>query len=267
MTLPQTSVQLDPPASAGPVVLCVDDEPAILRALERSLRREPYCVETTTRPVEALERLGAGDVAVLLTDQRMPSMSGVDLLRAARERHPNTARVLLTGYADMRAIAEAVNECELQALYPKPWDDAELQIGMRRMIEHRRGETGDDARARLDVLQRLLQRQTHRLLHAQEMLDRIPNPVALVEPVERTLLYPNRAFVDLLGDSSGRPLRGRPVADVFAEDVCRRIDKLMERPAESVLWDVHIAGRIGTMRFAPVRAAGTFEGLLVYIEL
>jgi DNA-binding NtrC family response regulator len=79
-------------------VLFVDDEVNILKAVKRMLRHEPWEVVCASRPHEALEILDTTPAQVVVSDQRMPDMSGVDLLAAVRERHPDVVRMMLTGY-------------------------------------------------------------------------------------------------------------------------------------------------------------------------
>lgn len=101
-------------------VLFVDDEERILRSL-RLLFRGRYEILTTTSCREALEMVRARTVHALISDQRMPEMSGVDLLRQVRATAPATMRLLLTGYADLQAIVASVNEGEIFRFIEKPW--------------------------------------------------------------------------------------------------------------------------------------------------
>ncbi|MBI2933416.1 MAG: response regulator [Planctomycetes bacterium] len=112
------------------VVVCVDDEARILAAIRRILRREPYELLTTSDPREALEWIEKRDVSVLVVDERMPQMRGVDVLKVARERSPGTARVMLTAYPHSGMILERVSK-GIQRLITKPWRDEDL----RRMIQ------------------------------------------------------------------------------------------------------------------------------------
>ena len=90
------------------VVLCVDDEAEVLAALRRCLRNEPYEVITVLGAREGLARLGQGRVDLVITDQKMPGMSGTDFLYEVRRRSPRTARAILTGYETLRGSATAV---------------------------------------------------------------------------------------------------------------------------------------------------------------
>jgi len=121
----------------GPVVLCVDDEAEVLAAVRRCLRNEPYEVITVLGPEEALARLGEGPVDLVITDQRMPGMSGTELLHEVRERSPRTARAILTGYETPSTIRKGF-ESGADAFLYKPWDDDAFRATIRRMLEKRR---------------------------------------------------------------------------------------------------------------------------------
>jgi putative nucleotidyltransferase with HDIG domain len=117
-------------------VLFVDDEVNILKALQRLLRNEPMTVLTASRPQEALELLDRADAQVVVSDQRMPEMSGVDLLSSVRERHADIVRMMLTGYTEMNIAVEAINRGEIYRLITKPWNDDELKATLRQAFDH-----------------------------------------------------------------------------------------------------------------------------------
>lgn len=113
-----------PHASRGRV-LCVDDEPNILRALSWLLRKE-FHVVTAQSALEGLELIKTGDFDVVVSDQRMPEMSGVEFLNEVKAIAPRAMRILLTGYSDMEAVIRSVNESEIFRFVNKPWDVVEL---------------------------------------------------------------------------------------------------------------------------------------------
>jgi len=117
-------------------VLFVDDEGNILKAVHRLLRNEPWKVLTASRGLEALEILDQTPAQVVVSDQRMPEMSGVDLLQAIRERRPNVVRMMLTGYTEMNVAVEAINRGEIYRLITKPWNDEELKATLRQAFDH-----------------------------------------------------------------------------------------------------------------------------------
>ena len=107
-------------------VLFVDDEERILNAL-RTLFRGQYHVFTAENGALALEFVKRFGIHVVVSDQRMPSMTGVELLRQVKELSPNSVRMLLTGYSDLAAIVGSINEGEVFRFVKKPWDNAEMQ--------------------------------------------------------------------------------------------------------------------------------------------
>lgn len=106
-------------------VLCVDDEPSIVRSLQWLLQKQ-FEVVTATSGAEAIELVKQHDFDVVISDQRMPVMTGVEVLREVRRLSPRTMRILLTGYSDMHAIVRSVNESEVFRFINKPWNIAEL---------------------------------------------------------------------------------------------------------------------------------------------
>ncbi|HSD99273.1 MAG TPA: protein kinase [Burkholderiales bacterium] len=114
------------PGSRKARVLFVDDEERIVTAL-RSIFRPHYHVFTATNGPEALEFVRKFQPHVVVSDQRMPEMTGVELLRRVKGLAPNSVRLLLTGYSDLAAIVGSVNDGEVYRFISKPWDNQEIQ--------------------------------------------------------------------------------------------------------------------------------------------
>src|SRR5689334_9800069 len=115
-------------------VLVVDDEPEILASVQDLLEDE-FVVSTASDAEIALRLLGQKEMAVILTDQRMPGLSGDEFLMRARELSKAT-RVLITGYSDISALVRAVNNGQIYAYVSKPWDPAQFKITVLRAAEH-----------------------------------------------------------------------------------------------------------------------------------
>jgi DNA-binding NtrC family response regulator len=116
-------------------ILIVDDEPANLRTLAR-LFRDEYEVLTAASGDEALALLGQHDVALLITDQRMPGMTGIELLKKTVPLRPRMVRIILTGYTDVDALVEAINCGQVYRYVAKPWNNDELRLTVKRALEH-----------------------------------------------------------------------------------------------------------------------------------
>ena len=109
-------------------ILIVDDEEAILHALERSLRAQPYQLFTAGDGAEALELLKKQKVDMVISDHLMPNMTGLEFLKLARDRYPDAMRVMLTGHADMQIAVDGINHGAIYRFLTKPWDDTELKV-------------------------------------------------------------------------------------------------------------------------------------------
>ena len=117
-------------------ILCVDDEIDNVEALERLFRKK-YTVLKATSGKEALQVLdqNPGPLALIITDQRMPEMTGVELLEKTLESHPETVRILLTGYTDLESVIMAVNKGQIFRYLTKPWDPVDLSNTVDHAIE------------------------------------------------------------------------------------------------------------------------------------
>ena len=116
-------------------IMIVDDEPANLRLLERLFRRD-HQVITASSGAEALRLLEQHDVALLITDQRMPNMSGIELLKRTASLRPHIVRIILTGYTDVTSLVEAINCGQVYKYVTKPWSNEDLRQTINRALEH-----------------------------------------------------------------------------------------------------------------------------------
>ncbi|HPF39679.1 MAG TPA: response regulator [Phycisphaerae bacterium] len=132
----ETSVAMSAtPPDSGPCVLLVDDEASILKSLTRLLRREPYEIITADSGQAALDLLGARTVHLVISDYRMPKMTGTELLERVRDLYPDTIRMILSGYAEINAIIRAINDGAIYRFLTKPWNDEELKLSVLRALE------------------------------------------------------------------------------------------------------------------------------------
>ncbi|HJR00444.1 MAG TPA: adenylate/guanylate cyclase domain-containing protein [Methylomirabilota bacterium] len=118
-------------------ILLVDDEPRVLDALEALLAMD-HRVLRADRPAAALELIGREDVAVVVSDQRMPGMTGTELLTRCRETAPDAVRILLTAFTDLDALMDSINAAGVYHFLLKPWDPKELRHLVGRAVEHHR---------------------------------------------------------------------------------------------------------------------------------
>jgi response regulator RpfG family c-di-GMP phosphodiesterase len=116
-------------------ILIVDDEPVVLGALKETLERERYHVVACSSPIKALAILAERQFAVIISDQRMPEMLGLDFLVESRKTHPNASRILITAVLALPTIVEAINRGEIFRFLAKPWLREELLATVRNAIQ------------------------------------------------------------------------------------------------------------------------------------
>ncbi len=162
-------------------VLFVDDEEGNLKSFKSTFRRD-MDVLLANSGAEALELLDREQVHVIISDQRMPGMTGSEFLSIARERHPRTMRMLLTGYADLEAVVAAVNQGGIYAYATKPWDENDLRLRIQQAFEiHHLREDKD------------------KLLHQyRQVFDASGDPIVLVDH-KGAILEANAACQKLMG--------------------------------------------------------------------
>ena len=162
-------------------VLFVDDEENNLKAFKATFRRDMEVLVASSGP-EALNLLEKEDVHVIVSDQRMPGMSGSEFLAIARERHPRAMRMLLTGYADLEAVVSAVNQGGIYAYTTKPWDENDLKLRIQQAYEIHQ-----------------LRSEKDKLLHRYgQVFEASADPIVIVDKRGR-VLEANNACARLLG--------------------------------------------------------------------
>ena len=215
-----------------PKVLVVDDEAEVLNSVHDLLRID-YQVLMCQNGSEALNHLRAApDISVLLTDQRMPGMSGVEVLRQARMIRPETTRLLFTAFADIHAVIDSINQGHVFRYITKPWEPEELESVIRQAVErHDLVVERDQLIAELKTSNAKLQ-ETDRLKNA--FLDvashELNTPVTVVLgltdlwklTLESSATEPQKLWVDRI--SARGPAVGqdrRPNAQAFGEQGVR----------------------------------------------
>jgi EAL domain-containing protein (putative c-di-GMP-specific phosphodiesterase class I)/PleD family two-component response regulator len=241
--------ELIQPGKRQRTILLVDDEENILSSLRRLLRRDGYRILAANSAAEGLELLAKNPVDVIVSDQRMPEMTGVEFLRRVKTIHPHTVRIVLSGYTELQSITDAINEGAIYKFLTKPWDDEQLRANIEEAFRHK--ELADENRrlahqlqvANTDLahtnqqLQELLETKQQRILRdetmlgvIQEVLQQVPIPIVGIDNEGMVVFANEEASVEL---GQGMPLLGNYVAECIPED----LQALLERPpGEILLW-------------------------------
>ena len=133
-------------------ILIVDDEQSIIEALKRSFLDDPYKVYSAGSAAEGLDILSANSIKVVISDEMMPGMSGVDFLAKVSGRFPDVVRIMLTGQASLEAAINAINKGEIYRFFTKPWDDFELLLAVKSAIE--KFDLEEENRKLLDIVRK-----------------------------------------------------------------------------------------------------------------
>jgi len=228
-------------------ILCVDDEQNVLRALTRLFLDDPYEILTAPSGAEGLlilDRYGA--VPVVISDHRMPGMSGVEFLTEVRNRWPDTVRIVLSGYADTGAVVSAINEGQIYRFVAKPWNEDELRVTVVNALERydlgrKNVELAEELRRKNDELtalnrdleRRVVERtealttQNRLLTESLGILDNLPMAVVGMDP-QGTVFQCNRKGMVCFGSRIG-PVIGANRRDVLTESQNRLVDEVLEK--------------------------------------
>jgi signal transduction histidine kinase len=259
----ESSLTTDTDAATQRTFLVVDDEPDILDAIQRMFRRD-YRVLTAQNGSEALEIVRSKDVQVVMTDQRMPEMTGVEFLAQLRREHPEIVRVLFTGYSDIDHVIDAINEGHVYRYISKPWKPAELKLFVEQAFDYYESERERDrllnelkeANRRLEEQNTLLSRTNEELKQLDRMKTVFMEVVSheLNTPIAITLGYAfllQKELADDLDPVALKALRGIDSSAKRLKSISNRIFKMIsdEGPASSLdLEEIDIHEFIGDLR-------------------
>ena len=116
-------------------VLCVDDEKSILNSLKRLLRKEAYRLVTASGGKEGLQKFAEEEICMVISDHRMPEMSGTKFLQKVKDQYPDAIRIILTGYTEIDSITESINRGHIYKFLLKPWNDQNLILEIRQALD------------------------------------------------------------------------------------------------------------------------------------
>ncbi|RYZ79323.1 MAG: response regulator, partial [Proteobacteria bacterium] len=221
-------------------ILCVDDEIDNVDALERLFRKK-YSVLKATSGGQALQVLDENPgVALIISDQRMPTMTGVEFLEKAQKSHPEALRILLTGYTDIESVISAVNQGQIYRYLSKPWDSVDLT------------NTVDQAIEKYDISKELKKKNIElaKALNELKTLDKAKsNFMILINHELKTPLTSILSFIGLLNESNLDDEQ-----KLFVNRISRGADKL-----KSIIDDVLLIVRAETRLLKTNFVAATFS--------
>ena len=200
-------------------ILVVDDDSIFLKTIKEELRRD-FDIVTATSAEQGLRILAERPFDVVISDQRMPKVSGVEFLHEVRERYPDTTRILLSAYSDIQALSEAVNQGHVFGYIPKPWDQVQVLSLLQQGVETARLRATN--RVLVASLERANQEQAQLLKESDKTLRTIFEQaavgVALLDSRSGRFLRINRRYCEMVGYTVEEMSNGKTFQDITHPD-------------------------------------------------
>ncbi|MBU1426649.1 MAG: response regulator [Gammaproteobacteria bacterium] len=265
-------------------LLLVDDEENITSALVRLLRRDGYRILSANSGEAGLALLAQNEVGVIISDQRMPEMSGVEFLSKVRENYPDTIRIVLSGYTELNSVTDAINRGAVYKFLTKPWEDELLRANVEeafqryemRMENARLARELEDANDELQQINRELEQRVEEktdevmrnlniLQVSQEVLEHLPVAVIGIGD-DGVIAIANRNAHRLLTGDGTRPLLGEMASDVIPAELLNCIsDQNIPRPEckhKCILGD----GKPANCWCSPMGEISSSKGVVLVID-
>jgi len=235
-------------------ILFVDDEPNVLKALQRAFLDNDYKILTAESVGKGLEILtNEENIQIVISDYRMPGMNGIDFLKEVCKNWPDTIRIVLSGYADASVIVEAINEGQIYKFIPKPWNDDELKVTISNAIERyflreKNKLLTEELKLKIEELQRinenlerLVAERTSELVFQNKVLKRAHNilnfmPIAVLGiDIDGVIVFSNKMGSELFGSNN---------ADILGEERINLLPKELNEFINKVIKNENLSGRI-----------------------
>ncbi|HEU0187884.1 MAG TPA: response regulator [Gallionellaceae bacterium] len=218
-------------------LLLVDDEENITAALVRLLRRDGYTILRANSGKAGLDLLAQNKVGVIISDQRMPEMTGVEFLSRVKELYPDTVRIVLSGYTELNSVTDAINRGAIYKFLTKPWEDDLLRANVEEAFRHHEMkmenarlsrelqqandkllEINRELETRVEIKTREVMRNLDVLRVSQEILEHLPVAVVGIS-VDGMIAIANQKAHQLFAGGGARPMLGEMAADALTAEL------------------------------------------------
>jgi len=229
---------------ASRTILLVDDETNIINALKRTLRPDGYTILTANSGEEGLALLTQHEVGVIISDQRMPHMTGVEFLHKVKELYPKTLRIVLSGYTELESVTSIINEGAICKFLTKPWDDDLLRDNIHEAFQHYEMEQENlrlsrelrAANDKLSILNQNLEQKvvdkSHEIIHSinllqisQEILEHLPIGIIGIDE-QNMIVISNKRAEEIFGQPPGTCLLGLMAVDALPDVLLQLLQKI-----------------------------------------
>jgi len=256
-------------------ILCVDDEENILNSLRRLLRKEGYRLLTALSGAEGLKLLEENDVHLVISDQRMPEISGTEFLARVKDEYPDAIRIVLTGYTEVDSITESINKGHIYKFLLKPWNDQSLRLEIKQALEqYDLIQTNKTLHEKIlkqnENLERLVQERTkdleiqnQALELSRAILEELPIPIIGVS-TEGSIVLINQGAQAL--SFNGKSIEiGKELVDYFSTDAEEKMAGVLATNTTQILKRYQISDDVYDIYVAPL--SGQFRGKGVILML
>ena len=281
--LPAGMKGIDMSSDFSHTILCVDDEKNIINSLKRLLRKENYRILSATNGMDGLAILAENNVQLVICDQRMAEMSGVEFLEKVHDLYPDTIRITLTGYTEVDTITESINRGAIHKFFLKPWNDDILKLEVKKalerydLMEHNRQlqerifQQNEELKAMNDTLEHKVRERTRQLEIRNQALEL--SRVLLDELPMGVIGISQEKIIALVNNSSAR-LRireqvielGQKVSDCFPPEIVAMVDTAIAGNSAQEMNDYHIGSRLYQIRMLPLSGKFAGNGFLMTID-
>ncbi|HUV51098.1 MAG TPA: response regulator [Anaerolineae bacterium] len=264
-------------------ILCVDDEENILNSIRRLLRKENYNLLTALSGEEALRILEENDVQLVLSDQKMPQMSGMEFLSQVKKKYPDVIRIILTGYTGVDSITELINKGDLYKFFLKPWNDQNLKLEITRALEqydliwtnkilHKKVLEQNEAlqitnKNLSESIQKTteeLETKNHALELSRAILGCLPAPVICVSV--RGMIVSINQQAQSLSESSKSIEIGKKLSDYFPNDMREKIDEAIMCRTPVTLKGYRLSGTSYDIDLTPLSGRFSGKGFVLFFR-
>lgn len=263
----------------SPQILLVDDEPNILKALQRLLFEEDYEVHLASTGETGLQILRAQPVDLIISDYRMPGLTGIEFFRQARQIQPEAIRIILSGFAEIQSLTAAINEGNIYKFIFKPWNDEDLKNTIKLALEQKlllqenrslaqelreKNRQLEEFNRQLEhkVEERTQELQQHNqvLFLSQEILERVPVGVVGVGSDGVVVL------INKLARQHFFPGLGRVVESVLPQDLAQACRNALATDVDSLELTLEFTGRLYQARISALRSCGSGGGAMLTLQ-
>jgi len=264
-------------------ILCVDDEKNILHSIKRLLRKESLKLLIASSGAEGLKILEENDVHLVLSDQRMPQMSGTEFLAEVKEKYPDVIRIILTGYTEVDSITESINKGNIYKFFLKPWNDQNLKLEIGKALEqydliqvnkrlHEKVlEQNEELKKINENLEGLIQERTkdleiqnQALELSRAILEDLPVPVIGVS-VEGMIVLINRQAQSLSNNGKSVEI-GKKLSDYFSNKMEEKINEAMMCGTSLILNKYRLSGTSYDIDLIPLSEKFSGKGVVLSLR-